>query len=273
MHFNITNKDTILNKAEKDLFHNYNSNGLFAIDTINIDDHCRFTFTKKLKKIFSVQSGDTIAVYHNRDNEELIFNIQRSDSIVGTWICKKIDDVYQRDYYHLLVKMDNNDLVPKISNEYEKYNNMQEHDIQKNTKRSDKSSLQQEHVSKIMIVDDEEDILLSFETFLKDNNSFTNVTVETFKSSQEALLHFIESHYDLAIIDVKLPGINGIQLFKIMKSIRPDTNMLFISALESAQEFITMLPGIGTSDIIKKPIEMEYFVDKIKYILNSRRIQ
>ena len=36
-----------------------------------------------------------------------------------------------------------------------------------------------------MIVDDDEDILLSFKTFLKDNNSLINVNAETFKSSEE----------------------------------------------------------------------------------------
>lgn len=119
-----------------------------------------------------------------------------------------------------------------------------------------------------MIVDDE-DILLSFKTFLKDNNSLTDVNVETFKSSQEALICFIESSYDLVIIDVKLPGINGIQLCKIMRSIRPDIKVLFISALDSAEEFITMLPGIGTSNIIKKPVEMAHFIEKVKDMLNN----
>jgi DNA-binding response OmpR family regulator len=147
--------------------------------------------------------------------------------------------------------------------------NLEQHDIQKINKRSDKSPLQQEHTSNIMVVDDEEDILLLFKTFLEDNNSLINVNTETFESSQEALIRFIESHYDLAIIDVRMPGINGIQLFKIMRSIRPDVKVLFISALDSAEEFITMLPGIGTSDIIKKPIDIEHFIEKVKDILNN----
>jgi len=104
---------------------------------------------------------------------------------------------------------------------------------------------------------------------LENNNSLINVNAETFKSPQEALLRFVESHYDLVIIDVRLPGINGIQLCKIMRSIRPGIKVLFISALESAEEFITMLPGIRTSHIIKKPIDMEHFIEKVKDILNN----
>ena len=60
-----------------------------AIDAINIDDHSRFTFTKRLKKVFPIQPGDTVAVYQNGQNDEIILNIQRGGSIVGTWICKK----------------------------------------------------------------------------------------------------------------------------------------------------------------------------------------
>jgi CheY-like chemotaxis protein len=267
MHFNSTNK--IMNKSEDSLFDNYHSGDFFAIDTISIDDHSRFTFTKRLKEVFPIESADTIAVYKNRLNNEIIFNIQRSASIVDTWICKKSDEPYKPGYYHALEKIDNNTFVPKIKNEHERYNNLQK-EGQKVIQRSYKSPpLQQEHTPNIMIVDDEEDILLSFKTFLKNNNSLINSNAETFRSSEEALLRFIEFNYDLVILDVRLPGINGIQLCKIMRSIRPDIKVLFISALDSAEEFITMLPGIGTSDIIKKPIEWEHFIEKVKDILNN----
>jgi CheY-like chemotaxis protein len=269
VHFNSTNKNIIWNNTRNGLFNNYYNDQFCAIDTIKIDDHSRFTFTKMLKKVFPVQSGDTIAVYQNKQTDEIILSIQRSSSILGTWICKKSQDLYKGDYYHILEKMDENNLIPKVRDEHERYNNLQQQVIQKTTKRSDNSFLRQENTPNIMIVDDEEDILLSFKTFFEDNNSLINVNTETFKSSQEALLRFVESHYDLVIIDVRLPGINGIQLCKIMRSIRPDIKVLFISALESAEEFITMLPGIRPSDIIKKPFDMECLIEKVKDVLNN----
>jgi len=263
LHFNSTNKNITLNNTGNGLFNNHYNGQFCAIDTIKIDDHSRFTFTKLLKKVFPVQSGDTIAVYQNKQTDEVVLNIQRSASILGTWICKKSQDLYKGE------KMDENNTILKTRDEHVTYNNLQQQVIQKTTKRSDNSSLRQENTPNIMIVDDEEDILLSFKTFLENNNSLINVNAETFKSPQEALLRFVESHYDLVIIDVRLPGINGIQLCKIMRSIRPNIKVLFISALESAEEFITVLPGIRTSDIIKKPINMEHFIEKVKDILNN----
>jgi CheY-like chemotaxis protein len=263
MHFNSTHKSTILGNAQTG---KYTKTELFAVDAVNIDDHSRFTFTKRLKKVFPVQSGDTIAVYQNEQNDKIILNVQRSGSIVGSWICKRREYFYNEDHYHVLEKIDKNNHVPK-KNDYEKYDKQQGYP--KHTQRPDNSTLQQEHIPNIMIVDDEEDILLLFKTFLKDNDSLINVNAETFKSPQQALLRFIESYYDLVIIDVRLPGINGIQLCRIMRSIRPDIKVLFISALDSAEEFVTMLPGIGASDIIKKPMEMEHFIDRVKNILNK----
>src|SRR5205823_7986958 len=112
------------------------------------------------------------------------------------------------------------------------------------TKGSDKSLQQQEHnIPNIMIVDDDEDTLFSFKSSLE--QKFLNtINIEIFKSSDEALIRFTESHYDLVILDIRLPGINGMQLYKIMKSIRPGVKALFVSALDSAEEFITVLPGI-----------------------------
>ena len=116
-----------------------------------------------------------------------------------------------------------------------------------------------------MIVDDQEDRLFTFKSALK---KFLNpFNVETFKNSEEALIRFTESHYDLVILDIRLPRINGIQLYKIMKSIRPDVKALFVSALDSAEEFITILPGMHSSNILKKPVEMKCFIENLNNLL------
>lgn len=79
--------------------------------------------------------------------------------------------------------MDENSLILKARDKHERYNNLQQQVIEKTTKRSENSSLRQKYTPNIMIVDDEEDILLSFKTFLEDNNSLINVKAETFEFS------------------------------------------------------------------------------------------
>ena len=73
-----------------------------------------------------------------------------------------------------------------------------------------------------------------------------------------------------------MQGINGLQLYKIMKAVTRGTSattkFLFVSALEYAEEFISILPGVKPKDIIKKPIQRENLVEKVKGILSIQLI-
>ena len=58
----------------------FDSNRLITVDTISVDDHSRLTITKKLKKVLSIKPKDTITVYQDRYNKDLIFAIQHNES-------------------------------------------------------------------------------------------------------------------------------------------------------------------------------------------------
>ena len=70
----------------------YRYNRFNAIDVVKIDDHSRFTFTKKVKNLFPVEPGDIIMVYKNRENGQVILDLQRRGNITASWIVKKTDD-------------------------------------------------------------------------------------------------------------------------------------------------------------------------------------
>lgn len=89
LHFN----KSIFYQRENDLLNVYDNEQLVAIDTVSIDDHSRFIFTKKLKRIFPVQQQDTIAFYQDNYDNRIILNIQRGTNVVGTWICQNIKDI------------------------------------------------------------------------------------------------------------------------------------------------------------------------------------
>ena len=247
---------TIFSQKENDQLNIYDNKQFIAIDNVSLDDHSRFIFTKKLKRIFPVQPQDTIALYQNNHNNKIIINIQRGTNVVGTWICQNIKDISESS------TSQNNflrDQTHTLENQLEK-------ESQNKIRSWDRSLQQQEHnIPNIMIVDDQEDILATFKSSL---DKFLNaINIDTFKSSEEALIRFTESQYDLVIIDIRLPRINGIQLYKIMKSIRPDVKALFVSALDSAEEFITLLPGIRSSNILKKPVDMKCFIENVNNLL------
>ncbi len=92
-----------------------------------------------------------------------------------------------------------------------------------------------------------------------------------------AAIHFLEisrnykilfPYYDLIIIDVKIPDINGIQLYRILKIIEPNIKILFISVLYVVHDVVGVLPGIKSEDILKKPVDSSEFYLKVKEKIN-----
>jgi len=115
----------------------------------------------------------------------------------------------------------------------------------------------------IMLVDDEPDILLTYKTFL----SSAGYNVDTFTDAREALTHFEHidpNTYNLVLVDIRMPNLNGIQLYYRLKAKNPDVKILFVSALDAAQEMISILPDMGFDDIIRKPVDIEQFLFKVK---------
>jgi two-component system, OmpR family, response regulator ChvI len=122
----------------------------------------------------------------------------------------------------------------------------------------------------ILLVDDEPDTLFTYESFLSDEG----YNVKAFTDSLEALKHFVQipdpsSYYNLAVLDIRMPKLNGLQLFHKMKTLSPKIKIMFCSALDIAEELIGILPDIQHEHIIRKPLEREYFINKIKSALNK----
>ena len=129
----------------------------------------------------------------------------------------------------------------------------------------------QKHSTKILVVDDEPDTLFTYESFLSDEG----YNVKTFSDPQEALKHFFQlhdpsSHYKLALLDIRMPKLNGLQLFHKMKAFSPKIKIMFCSALDVAQEVTSVLPDIEYEHFIRKPVEREHFINKINSALNKQ---
>jgi CheY-like chemotaxis protein/class 3 adenylate cyclase len=130
---------------------------------------------------------------------------------------------------------------------------------------------QQKYSANIMVIDDEPDILFTYECFLTDEG----YNVEAFADPQEALKHFVQlsgafsSYYQLVLLDIRMPRLNGLQLYNTIKTLSPNTKIMFVSALDMAEELTSILPNMKYGDIIRKPVEREYFIRKINSMLNN----
>jgi CheY-like chemotaxis protein/predicted transcriptional regulator len=114
----------------------------------------------------------------------------------------------------------------------------------------------------LMLVEDEEDVLMGFKSVLQSRG----YNVDAFTSSYEALKHFIEldrPYYHLVIADIRMRGMNGIQLYQKLKSIDNDVRIVFITALDAAEELLSILPNLRPSQILRKPINNKDFMNVI----------
>src|SRR2546425_9506309 len=111
----------------------------------------------------------------------------------------------------------------------------------------------------LMLVEDEPDVLFAFKTILISEG----YNVDTFTDSFEALKHFIKlnrPYYDLVILDIRMSGMNGIQLYQKLKRIDDDLRVIFVTALDAARELISILPDLNSQYIVRKPIAARDFI-------------
>jgi len=141
-------------------------------------------------------------------------------------------------------------------------------ETQNTIKKNNLSKPIENNTINILVIDDEEDILYTFTSLLNRQG----YKVKAFSNSIEAFTHFTEKSpyfYDLILMDIRMPGINGIQLYYKLRAINPYAKILLISALDVVHELIESIPGINMKEIIRKPIEPEDFILKIKSTIND----
>jgi DNA-binding response OmpR family regulator len=98
--------------------------------------------------------------------------------------------------------------------------------------------------------------------------------VDAFTIPEEALDTFakkLPSHYSLVIVDIRMPRINGLQLYHRLKRISMSVKVLFVSALDAAAELVSILPNANEIRVIKKPADQEHFMSAVRALLVSNK--
>jgi DNA-binding NtrC family response regulator len=137
--------------------------------------------------------------------------------------------------------------------------------IEENFKKNNINNLPSTR-SSVLVVDDEEDVALALNVALTNEGYI----VKSFTDSRKALYHLIEKtktnseSYDIIIIDVRMPIINGIQLYQILKILKPGSKVLFMTGLDVIDELSSLIPEIRSQDILRKPFANAHLLQKIK---------
>lgn len=119
----------------------------------------------------------------------------------------------------------------------------------------------------ILIVDDEKNILRSIEMTLR-AEGYNILTSET---AQDALTR-AEKHIDLAIIDILLPDINGLQLLEMVRRRQPDIVVIIMSGHGTISTAV-QATKLGAYDFLEKPISMDKLLLTVRRALEFRRLE
>lgn len=121
---------------------------------------------------------------------------------------------------------------------------------------------------KILVVEDEPDIALAFKIGLEDNGFI----VDAYVNPKEASVNFKPDIYDLLLLDIKMPDLNGIEFYQRMREIDQKVKVCFITASEFRYyDTITkeILPTLGVRRLLRKPIRINDLVKSITQELES----
>ena len=113
----------------------------------------------------------------------------------------------------------------------------------------------------ILIVDDDPDVATVFSTGLKD----VGFEVYSYNDPLEALSNFKSNFYDLLLIDINMPKMNGFELCIQILKFDINVKICFITAGETNIEALREVhPTISVGCFIKKPVTIDYLVKRIK---------
>ena len=125
-------------------------------------------------------------------------------------------------------------------------------------------------LKKILLVDNEADITFALENALEDYG----FSIDSFNDSMLSLNSYKRNFYDLIILDIKMPNMDGFELYNKIKEIDPKVKICFLTASELFYEEYrkkryVLGEKLGEEYFIQKPIKTNDLVQKINALMNK----
>jgi DNA-binding NtrC family response regulator len=117
----------------------------------------------------------------------------------------------------------------------------------------------------ILLVDDEEELVST----LADRLEFRGYHADAVLSGADAIKKMGQTSYNVAVIDVKMPEINGIEAMKMMLKLQPDIKVILMTGHGSTEEGERGMAE-GAFDYMVKPINIDILISKIKAALGIK---
>lgn len=119
--------------------------------------------------------------------------------------------------------------------------------------------------NKILLVEDEESLAVGLEFNLSEEGYLVDVA----KNGKEAVKFFNNSDYDLIILDIMLPYLDGFEVAEIIRNSNPQIPILMLTAKTNAVDKVKGLK-IGADDYLTKPFHLEELLLRVRGMLKRK---
>jgi ActR/RegA family two-component response regulator len=121
--------------------------------------------------------------------------------------------------------------------------------------------------TRILVVDDDKQIRVLLSKVLAEMGEFS---VEEAETAQEALQKIETSMFDLALVDFKLPDMDGVQLIAEIVKLRPGMLAVLLTGHSSIDTAVEAMKK-GASDYLTKPVDLDEMLFRLKRVLKEKK--
>jgi DNA-binding NtrC family response regulator len=118
---------------------------------------------------------------------------------------------------------------------------------------------------RVLLVDDEEELVSA----LVERLGYRGIEAEYALDGHQAIEMILSESYDVVILDFKLPGMSGVEVYRVIKTERPDLPVVLITGHGAPPDPIPDEPG-EHYEILEKPVGLAVLLDKINEAVGKK---
>lgn len=118
--------------------------------------------------------------------------------------------------------------------------------------------------ARILVIDDEEIIRTSCKRVLISEGYDVDIAV----SGLEGLKLFEKAKYDLVLVDLKMPGLNGIEVLLNIKSQHPEQNVMIMTGYDTIEHIVESISS-GAAHYLEKPFTPDTLLERINEVIGE----
>ena len=119
---------------------------------------------------------------------------------------------------------------------------------------------------RVLLVDDEKELV----TTLAERMAFRGITVDWATSGEDALKLAADNQYDVAVLDVKMPGIDGFELKTQIQQIKPHIRFIFLTGHGSEVSYQMVKAQTDPEYYLVKPVDIKVLLEKIHDVIDCK---